>query len=102
MPTPIEPYLIYGTAYNNDNTTVAGSAALTLQNETTAQTLTFTTNSLGQFVFDLANLASGYSDGDYITVSVDGGGTNGKDLRIRIVYFNIGQINEIDVHYTTS
>lgn len=61
-------YIIYGTLYEDDGTTPVASATVKARNESTAETISVTTNSLGQFLFDLSNLASGWTDRDTVTI----------------------------------
>lgn len=95
------PYLVYGTLYENDGSTPDASASLTIKNETTSETLTTTTNSIGQYIFDCANFTSNYADGDYVTVTLNESGSVGQDLKIKIISRGYGQISEFDVSYST-
>jgi len=62
------PYPIDGIAYDSDGTTALDSVFIVCKNVTNNETLTTTTNSLGQFIFDLANLTSGYRIGDEVSI----------------------------------
>ena len=64
MPDPQLPHVWYGTVTNGT------SRKVTILNETTNQKMETTTNSSGQFVFDLANFDNGYSNGDLIRTFV--------------------------------
>ncbi len=73
---PTSPYNLNITLYDTDGTTVAVSKLVTARNETTNETINNTTNGSGQTILNIGNLASGYSDGDVITIySVDGSNT---------------------------
>jgi len=65
-----EPYVIYGTFYDSNNTVLA-STELLVTNETTGETRTVTTNGSGQYAFDCANFASGYDRGASIIFEVN-------------------------------
>ena len=95
----VEPYTIYGTVLDDDNVTPRTGVSLTMKNLTTGETITGSTNSLGQFSINCADFTSGYSDGDYVLVSTDSSGNNGQDLRIKFISRGIGQINEIRTDY---
>lgn len=65
------PYVIRGTIYQTGGTTAVGSGVrVTARNESNAETTYCDTNSSGQYLIDLANLASGYLNTDNITVFV--------------------------------
>lgn len=63
------PYPISGVVYDTDNSSVAASINMIAYNQRTAESITATTNALGEYVLDLANLTSGYDSGDVIFVS---------------------------------
>jgi len=70
---PATPYIISGTAYEEDGTSVISDLTVKFRNRTTNETTTTTTTSNGQYLYDLANLASGYTIGDIISINaVDG------------------------------
>src|SRR3990167_2759444 len=69
MPTPITPYLVYGTV-KDENSAIVTSVAVTAHDTTTGERTTSVTNSEGKYIIDLANLESGWTSGDSITVSV--------------------------------
>ena len=63
-------YPISGILYDTDGTTALASATVKIRNENTNKTLTETTNSSGQYVFDCGNLEGGWTEGDKITIYV--------------------------------
>jgi len=64
---PGVPYPFHGTIQDSDENAL-GALRVVLTNVNTNDELTGTTNSSGEFMFDLANLSKGYSDGDQISV----------------------------------
>lgn len=66
---PVNSYLINGTVYDLDGSTASDGAKVTIYNVTTKEKTSTTTNSSGQFLLDLANLASGYTIGDKIVLT---------------------------------
>lgn len=102
MPDPLEPYLIEVQVLDDDNSTPRTNIQLMAVNESTGESITTYTDSRGEAVFDCANFfVSGYSDLDFIKILTNATGTNGKELRIRIISHGIGQIDEIKVKYNT-
>lgn len=95
------PYLIAGEVLDDDNVTPRTNITLTARNERTFEEITTITDAGGQFVFDCANFANSYNDLDYVLIRTDTTGSNGQDLRIRIIARGLGQVNEIKVEYTT-
>lgn len=94
------PYLIFGVVYEEGTTNGAASNNLTLRNETTNETISMVTNSLGQYIFDLANLTSGYNNDDFIKITATGGNNNGKVLKFKaLAKIAQAQINELDISY---
>uniref|UniRef100_A0A6M3JYH9 Uncharacterized protein n=1 Tax=viral metagenome TaxID=1070528 RepID=A0A6M3JYH9_9ZZZZ len=70
---PSNPYPLNLTLYDTDGSTVQVSKLITARNETTAETISETTDGSGQVILDLANLTSSYTNSDVITIySVDG------------------------------
>lgn len=67
MPPTNLPYIVYGTITDVDSTFPNG-AKVVIRNDTNGETLTTYTNSSGQYIVDLANLASGYTLTDRISV----------------------------------
>ncbi len=67
---PAGLYPISGILYNIDGTTAVASATVKIRNENINKTLTETTNSSGQYVFDCGNFKGGWTDGDKITLYV--------------------------------
>lgn len=65
---PSTPYPIYGILYDTDGSTPIASTTVKIRNESTNETTSVTTNSSGQFVLDCGNFASGWTNGDYVTV----------------------------------
>jgi hypothetical protein len=72
MPDPpgSNPWLIYGTLLDYLGDPLVG-VTITATNLTTAETQTCDTDASGQYMFDCdaPNFASGYSDGDIITIT---------------------------------
>ena len=66
-PPPV-PWIIYGVLKNYIGAVIPG-ILITATNLTTSDTQTDTTNALGEYTIDAANFASGYSDGDIITIT---------------------------------
>jgi len=67
------PYPISGLVYDTDGTTLLQSVRVSLTNTTNTSSLDTTTNSSGEYLFDLANLSNGYSNGDIISLYVSYG-----------------------------
>jgi hypothetical protein len=86
---------------DDDLINVRANITLTLINERTGESITTTTNSLGQYIFDCANFESGYTDLDFLLIQTDSTGTNGKDLRLKFISRGLGQIDEIKCEYAT-
>lgn len=61
------PYPVSGKVYDVDRT-VEGDVTVKLTNSRTGDTLSQTTNSSGEFVFDLANFTNSYVDNDLILI----------------------------------
>ena len=74
---PITPYVVNGTAIDGSSSVVSNTVVIA-HNTTTDERTSTTTNSLGQFILDLANLTSGYSTGDAITVYIRNNGFVGE------------------------
>ena len=97
---PITPYIISGTVYQLGTTTPSASNNLILTDETTGEQISTITNSQGKFIFDLANLTSGYTDEDFIKITATGTNSNGQNLRFKSVCYDLNaQIEEIKVVY---
>ena len=79
MPTPITPFIVYGTV-SNENSALIASVNVTAHNTTKSTRITAVTNSSGQYALDLANLAIdlGYESGDSITMYVRHNGYVGE------------------------
>ena len=73
------PFQVDGTVLDTDGSTAVNKAKVVILNTTTGERTAETTNSSGQFVGDLANLTSGYSNGDKIQTTV----TYGTESSIR-------------------
>lgn len=69
MANPFQPFLVSGVAVGIKGN--ANSATITLTDTTTGESITTTADSNGEYLFDLANLASGYTDGDTISIRAD-------------------------------
>ena len=97
---PDLPFLIFGTIYDEGTTNGSASNNLTLRNESTNEIISTITNSNGQYIFDLANLTSGYSDEDFIKITATGGTDNGQILKFKAVCKeDQAQVNELSVSY---
>jgi len=70
MTDPYIPFLVNGRVKDatNDNAVLA-SVSVILTNRTKGTSITTTTNTGGEYIFDLANLSTGYSVNDVIVVS---------------------------------
>lgn len=74
---PSVPFLVYGTCTDEDSNVVA-STLVKAHDVTTGERIETITNSLGQYIFDLANLTSGYTAGDTINIEVWNNGYAGE------------------------
>ncbi len=73
---PSNPYNLNITLLDTDGSTPAISKLVTARDETTAETISDTTDGSGQVILNLGDLDSGYTNGDVITIySVDGSKT---------------------------
>jgi len=63
------PYPVDGVVYDVDGVNVVNNSTVVALNTTTGEKISMKTNSLGQFILDLANLTSGYSNGDALQVT---------------------------------
>jgi len=114
MPNPNIPYPISGYVYDIDGSTAAEGAVVTALNGTTGEELATpyqsTTNASGEYSIDLANLTSGYSNGDKIVVKVTYSGTDKikeyattvvvatgyEEKNLTLTYYDVlGMINEL-------
>jgi len=66
---PSFPYPVDGVVYDIDGSTLVSGAIVVALDVTTAEKISTTTNALGQFQLDLANLSSGYTNADKIQVT---------------------------------
>jgi len=97
---PSTPYIISGTVYDSDQVTPTSGATVTLTDETTNESISTTTNALGQYIMDMTNLASGPTTDGFIKIVVSGSGTNGKDLRYKAVLLSgHGEISKLKISY---
>lgn len=64
---PVLPYVI-GVQFNQSSGSGRADVSIVLTNVRTEETLTETTNSSGQVIFDLGNLEDGYIIGDKLTI----------------------------------
>jgi hypothetical protein len=98
---PNIPYVIGVIVRDNSNNYASGEQ-IKLINETTKEAIICNgvTNSFGQMVVDLANLPSGYTNGDYIQVQVIGASTPGTVLKMKTInYGNYAEISKFDIQY---
>lgn len=70
------PYPVNGTITDSDSSAVV--TKVVLRNDRTGEKISVVSNSLGQYVMDAANLASGYMDSDRITIIVGYGDEEGE------------------------
>lgn len=75
---PTNPYVINGTVIDTDSTIVTSTNVIAHNTTTGERVNPFATTSSGRYVLDLANLSSGYSQGDSITVYVRQNGYTGE------------------------
>ena len=71
---PSTPY-IFGITVKNAAGVVESGVTVTLENESSGDTLTAVSNHVGQVLFDCGNFENGYSNGDYITYTAEGSGS---------------------------
>src|SRR3990167_607933 len=64
------PYSISGQITDTDGSTALSNVRVVIRNERTNETLSTNTDSSGDYIFDIANFSSGYSNGDIVTVLV--------------------------------
>ncbi len=77
MPFPYVPYPIYGTI----NIASSAGVTVTATNLSTSEQITVTSESDSTYTLDCANFPSGYTDGDSIQITANGGtGTTTIDL----------------------
>jgi hypothetical protein len=74
---PYIPYPIDGTVYDIDGSTKVAGATVIAFNVDTGERTSTTTDSSGDFLIDMANFASGYSDGDRIQGTISYGSGSG-------------------------
>ena len=66
---PIPSYSINGKVYDRDGATVLENTIVIVLDVTTGERTSVKTNSVGEFILDLNNLASGYSNGDKLQIT---------------------------------
>jgi hypothetical protein len=89
------PFPVDVTAYDTDNTSRFTSADVVVINTKTGASVSGSkTNSLGQSIVDLANLAGGYSAGDWIHIIVFKAGSSGCD-RFQVVLADGGKSSTV-------
>lgn len=66
----ITPHIITGTATDVNSNAIANRVII-LTNLNSSETQTFTSTSSGEYIFDCGNFASGYADGDKISLSLE-------------------------------
>ncbi len=64
------PYVLFGIVTDTDGATVINGATVRARNETNNEIISAVTNSVGEYLFDATNFASGYLDTDKITIYV--------------------------------
>lgn len=75
---PVLPYPIDGTIYDIDGSTLVSGAIVAALDVTTGEKISTTTNVLGQFQLDLANLTSGYTANDKCQLTASYGTVSGQ------------------------
>jgi len=83
------PYPISGIIYDSDNNVING-VTVSVINTSSNEELTTTTNSSGEYVIDLANLTSGYMDGDIISIYSSYGRRYSEQFHTVVVTTGIG------------
>lgn len=71
---PTEPYIVYGIVKDGDSNLLTSTNVIAHNTTTNEKTPAVLTTSEGKYQLDLANLTSGYSTGDSITVYVRSNG----------------------------
>lgn len=89
------PYPVTGIIYSLDGSIAEASATVTAINTSTGERTSETTNSDGQYILDLANFASGYSDGDSVVIRATNG-TNSVTTMIGVDE-TIGKEEDLDL-----
>ena len=68
--TLFTPYTIYGTATDSNGNALVG-ININLKNESSGEIISTTSNSLGQYSLNAADFASGWLNGDKLTLYTD-------------------------------
>ena len=76
---PPLPYVIYGHVRDSGGTGLSG-VTVKITNEDTGNWNTTATDGTGAYQFDLANMASAYSDADTVNVTADYGAASGYNV----------------------
>src|SRR3990167_8007116 len=71
------PFVTYGTITDTDSTNPSG-AKVVLRNDRSGEKISTVTNSTGQYLLDAANLTSGYTESDRLTVICAFGDADGE------------------------
>lgn len=66
---PVTPYPVDGTVYDQDGSTAVNGATVIALDVTTQEKTSITTDSSGDFLLDLGNLASGWTVGDKMQIT---------------------------------
>lgn len=96
---PTTPWILGLTVTDSAGSVVVGST-VTFTNETTSETQEETTNSNGRVLIDVNNFTNGFTNGDFINYIVSGTGTNGDNLRMKIVSNVAGSLKKFKCYYT--
>ena len=95
------PYIISITVYDTDDNPEAG-VTMSCYSELTGEQIDSqnVTNASGQALIDLANFPSGYTNNTYYRFIASGTGSNGTNLRFKIINKqNFVQIEKVDFKY---
>jgi len=96
---PVGSYPIDGLVYDVDGSTVVSGAVVIVLNVTTGERTSTTSNGIGGFILDLANLASGFTNLDKLQITASyGRGSGARSLSRRhtvntaIGFYNAGNM----------
>jgi len=86
------PFVVAGVVYDTDGSTALANVKVTVRNERTNETISGNTNSSGQYLLDCGNLASGWADGDTLTIFTLY--TNYEDYEEHVIVASTGGVNQ--------
>jgi len=84
------PFPIDGTVYDTDGSTVRPNAIVVILYTTTEERLSTTTDDNGQFILDISNFTSGYSNNDKLQITATYGSESGIRSISRRYTVNVG------------